>query len=268
MKVALLKSLQVIRDKPAYLVYSFCMELCFIIVGYGFLVQPFINHALEFVAIIGERISEKAATLSTGTAITDLLFLPEIKPLTINTLLLFLIAFLILFFVFCFFEGLAWYFAHKTVQQIRLLNFLKKFSLVSLPWYLVYIILTITSLFLLMRASLGTSITPDQVSQPFTLFLLLMLGYLVIVSYAIIPQTPSLKENLKKTFSAAKQPKVFFSFVTMLIMLYALNWILVGAQMLGETVFFSVGIPLLFVFLFFMKIFFIQLLNHGTQEQH
>jgi len=114
----------------------------------GFFTTPIKDKLLEQVIVIGSLLSQQAK--ETGRALGNSgllqqLFQPEIKPYTINVLLLFLSMVVVTYVVYVIFQGSAWAAARNIASKKTVLRtYLLGFARVNLLWgilYLVYLVL-------------------------------------------------------------------------------------------------------------------------------
>ncbi|MBS3128388.1 hypothetical protein J4410_04540 [Candidatus Woesearchaeota archaeon] len=257
----------ILQKNYRVLAYGVFFELSFFF-SFGFFVTPLIDQGIAFTSLATAAMSERAVTLTTGTALFDLMFSPAIRPYTLRTLLLFLLAFFVLFLIYTFFEGLVWYFAKQCAQEKQgIKKYLLLFGKRSCFWFGLFFLYELLYFVALLFLTLGKPASPDTLSSP-TLWILQALFWIgifypALISYAL-PLEYTLKNMLRKTYTTAFQLNTLIFIVLFLAGLYILNLLLFGLESIHENLFFLFGILTVFPYLFYARLFLLSLLSKST----
>ena len=251
------KAWVIMKTNYRYMSYSMFFELLFFF-SYGLFVIPILDQAISFVSFAIATMSERAVTLTTGTALFDLFFSEAIRPYTYKILLLFSLAFVVLYLLYCFFEGQAWRFAHNSVhEQKGAWQYISLFTKRSLFWFILFIVYKLISFFMLLWFTIGKPASPDTISSPFFWLLdgLFLLGiiYPAFLSYTI-PFHYSWKEVTKKSYALIIQKKnillLFFLLLFFVAIAYIIKFILIGANLISQDLYSIAGITLIIILIF------------------
>ena len=160
---------------------------------------------------IGLRITE---LLKQGTYISllDMLLSPGVQQLFFQLLFFLVILGLLTYLIYCIFQGSVWYLILSIFQKLKWVNYVKKFFLINLLWFLLFC--TFYTLYVIaeMRTVIVENITG---SSQFSLFSIVLYIFLFLIIYfALISYVTG---KIKNTFKIGK--KHWKKFVIMYLVL-------------------------------------------------
>lgn len=107
---------------------------------------------------------------------------PQIGNDISTVLFLTFLMLLSLFIIYCIFQGISWFFAYKFAgHKESLSRIMLRFSLVNIPWFLLFMIVSFISLLFSLRAVLSSS--PVSFTNMISGIISFLFIYVVVVSY-------------------------------------------------------------------------------------
>ncbi len=207
--------------RKTYIFIPITIDLLFIL-SYGFLVDFFISNIKEKAVAL---IETGKSLLYSGGLIKGLMSNNETLAIILNVLGLMVV----MYVQYCIFQGLAWRFSKKFVnEKVHYFTYIKKFFLINILWFVFFFVIEIADyarrLLIYLR---GLDFTTNFFSI-LLLFLLFVVIYFAFISYALISKY-KVMQSIKRCFSLGiKKIKLFLLvhliiFVVFLIINYLLS---------------------------------------------
>lgn len=167
-------------------------------VAYGFIRAPLFENLTNHVIVVGTLLTQKMSSVADRTrpAIIDALFQPPVLRYTLQFIGLLAVLALVIFVLYCIFQGVAWYLAGKLDKsKMHWRVFLTHFARINLLWFGFYFLWQCVSMvFDLRRVAIEKATSQPAPEAGIALMVVLaVLVYFAIISY------PSL--SIRKAFS-------------------------------------------------------------------
>ncbi|MBW2985765.1 hypothetical protein KY333_00115 [Candidatus Woesearchaeota archaeon] len=170
---------------------------------YGFVTAPIYAKLLAHINVIGSYAGtavQEATRYSKGFA--SVLLHESIKPYLYDMILLLLLLAVTVYLIYCIFQALNWKIALQlTGKKISYLDYLKKFLVINIIWFIIFILYYLLVLAVDVRTVLITTITqaePSSVLNIILTFYLILLAYFAAISYATLSVKKSWQTGTKK----------------------------------------------------------------------
>jgi hypothetical protein len=241
-----LETAKLIRKNLGWLAIAAVTDVFFFLV-YGFLTRPVRDKIIEHIVIIGGKLSQ-LATETIKTSYFKLLWTESVKPYTTQMLFLLLIFLIMVWVLYCVFQGTTWWICRtiagkKEAYQKYLITFTK----LNIVWGLLFVIYLALDTYVDLKNALLKAVTQQPAGQS-----ILLIIYLIIVIYfALISYSTGKLRNIFKTGKNLKQtiPPMLLSFVLILI----IHFIVKLAGMINAIAALIIGILLILPALTFIK---------------
>lgn len=249
-----LESWMLLGRNTTFVLASGLVDIVFFI-AYGFLTAPVFDKLTEHVIVIGTLVSEqmRVAAGRARPAVIDTLFQQPVSQYTWQFVGLLIVLVLVVFVLFCVFQGLNWWLATSVIgkkQQWR--DFLLRFARVNLLWFGLYVVwYCIDTVFDLRRIVVEKATGQAAGAAPMIAlsFALIVIAYFALISYPLL--------NIRKAFligirhAAVLVPGVLLAGAQFLAGNFALRWL----ATVNATAHFILGAVLLLVLLAWTRIF-------------
>lgn len=215
------ESFKAIVRKRSYILWPVIIDVLFIL-SFGFSAGYFISNIQEkAVALLqtGESI------LYSGGLIKGLLSNNETISIILSTVGLIIT----IYIQYCIFQGLSWRFARKFVEQkVNILRYVKKFFLINIFWFLLFIIVELLDYIGRLLGYLRGQTLGESFFFNIIIFLLFLIGYFAFISYALITKYKII-EAIKKSFSIGirKIKSILLMYLIIAVMFLIVNLLLV-----------------------------------------
>lgn len=181
---------KLIWKKEWYVPASAVLDVLFLVL-YGFMTSQLFDKLTEHVIVIGTLLTEQMRAVADRTrpAVIDALFQPPVSKYTWQFVALLVILAIVIFVLFCVFQGLAWFVAARlTGLRMHWRKYLLVFARISLLWAGLYFFWQVADTVLNLRRIAVEKITGQVISGSGVVMpvLLAILVYFAIVSYALL----------------------------------------------------------------------------------
>ncbi len=193
-----------------------------------------------------------------GNAIIDLLFFPNVYPLTTSFLFNLLLLILLIFVLYIVFQGINFWLANNLVKKISYKDYLISFAKVNLLWILGFVVYNIIDLIGRLQERFDTITTGLETTNYWSIIAKILI--FLIIYFALISYT---KLNLKNAFviGTKKFKQLFFLLISSLVIILVLMFVLTNLFNAvinyenGEQIFVVIGAVLLFPTMFFLRLY-------------
>jgi len=215
------QTLILLIKKPFYLVVPILWDIVFLLfVGF------FGNY---FLILKAGPILEKVALLKGGSSVDSILTQQmQLTPLTNQILWIFMQFFIVILILMIIFKGINWFLALRCCGvKADFKKYVLNFSIMSILWFLVNIIIGIIFLKLFMRIS-------QQLTALIVIILFLINCYFLFIGY-VIGSEHGLKEICKKTILTGIKDfkKIFWAYFVIIVLFAIVNYILRLFSLIG-----------------------------------
>jgi len=170
---------------------------------YGFATAPIYNKLLAHINLIGSNAGtavQEATRYSQG--FFSILAHESIKPYLYKIALLLLLLAATVYLIYCILQAINWKIAlQMTGKKIRYLDYFKKFLIINIIWFILYIIYYLLVLAVDLRKILITTIAQAQPSSVLNIiltFYLIIIAYFAAISYIQLSVKKSWQTGTKK----------------------------------------------------------------------
>tara|TARA_Y100000031_G_scaffold151823_1_gene193772 strand:+ start:206 stop:1054 length:849 start_codon:yes stop_codon:yes gene_type:complete len=252
-------ALSLMKDHIRYIVYVVLLDILFLLI-YGFVkgapeLTGFLGKTYDYLKVFLTLVSQNAKSIteevakktSVVTLITTNELIRQYFLLLVFTLLLFAV---VAYFLYGFIIGSAWYNNTRMLSnKIGYKEYIKQFYLVTIPFFILFIIHSIISFIETFR-----QITLERMTLPipsglstFLLLYMLVIFYFALIAYSLIGKYPT-KKLLKKTLHIGiKKSKTFFpAFIIMVLVFFIANLLMLYLGSINPYTMLVVGIIVLF----------------------
>lgn len=230
------------NNKKLFLLSMFFDILFFFI--YGFATAPIYLKLMENVNVIGAHAGEAVKTATRESqSMLSALSSETIAPYFNNIILLLLILAATVYLIYCIFQALNWKIALQlTGKKIKYLDYLKKFLLLNIPWFILFLLYYALGFVVDIRKILINTLTQAQPSSALNIvlaFYLIFIAYFAVISYV--------KLNLRKSISTGtgKIKQLLPSILLIAVYLLALDIIIKSFASLNPVLAIAIGFILL-----------------------
>ncbi|MEM4253960.1 MAG: hypothetical protein QXR48_01045 [Candidatus Woesearchaeota archaeon] len=181
---------KLIWKKGWYVPASAVLDVLFLVL-YGFMTSQLFDKLTEHVIVIGTLLTEQMRAVADRTrpAIIDALFQPPVSRYTWQFVALLVILAIVVFVLFCVFQGLAWFIAARlTGSRTHWRKYLLVFARINLLWAGLYFFWQVADTVFNLRRVAVEKITGQIIAGSGIVMqvLLAVLIYFAIVSYALL----------------------------------------------------------------------------------
>ncbi|MBU4283881.1 MAG: hypothetical protein KJ968_02130, partial [Nanoarchaeota archaeon] len=241
------------------LIDLFFLFVFFII--YYFFFENIMNKVISLLMLTGETLQ---GLTQTDIALNFLSNQQQMNSLIINIGFWIFGLAALTYFIYCLFQGINWFIAHKMFKiKTKPADYIKRFFAVNFVWYLMVVII----IYFYVKAVIYTQVlrNPSNLGtvSTFSVILLIVLCYFAFISHALIKKHCFLK-SIKGSFSLGI--KEFLTIASMYI-LFILGFALIDVLlrllfMISTTLMVIVGIILIFPFIAYARLVIISVIGN------
>ena len=181
---------RLIWAKGWYVPASAVLDVLFL-VFYGFMTAPVFDKLTEHVIVVGTLVTEQVGTVAgrARPAVIDALFQPPVSRYTWQFFALLVLLAVVIFVLFCVFQGLAWFAASRLAgSKMCWRKYLLAFARINLLWAGIYFLWQCADTILKLRGiavakMMGQAIPESGIAMP---FLLGVVAYFAVISYPLL----------------------------------------------------------------------------------
>lgn len=242
-----------------YVVASGLMDFLFLF-SFGFLTRPVFDKLTEHVIIIGTLVSEQMRVPAgrVRPAVIDALFLDPARGYTLQFLGLLVVLAVVVFVLFCVFQGLAWWFATSVAgKKTHWRVFLLQFARINMFWFGLYAVWYVVDAILDLRRlvvekALGQS---ALASNTVLLVVLVVLVYLAMLSYPLL--------GIRKAvlLGTHRAQTMLPAFILIVVQMLAGNFLVQWVAQVSKLALFILGTVLLVVLLAWSRLYLARLVR-------
>ncbi|MBD3361366.1 hypothetical protein GF358_01090 [Candidatus Woesearchaeota archaeon] len=228
------KSFFLIKDSFGYFLACIGIDVLFFI-ALGFFTAPFSAKMRLYLVQIAGFFSQNMQELGRGSFLTAL-FNPETMSLWKLIFWQFLLFLAVMYLVYVVLQSVVWNLSLKLAKKnISYLVYVKKFALVNIFWFVLFILYGLLDLI----GDLNQALNPDvrfNFFSVFASFFVLVLGYFVVISYSTL--------KVKKSFVIGwKHNNFLFSrYFVVILYFFILNFVLARLAEINYILAVSVGL--------------------------
>ena len=241
-----------LKNKKWVLLSSF-MDLLFFFV-YGFATAPIYRKLVEYINVIGSFAGEAIQTATRESrSMSTILMDPAISSYFYDMILLLIILWITVYFLYCLFQAFNWKIALQlTGKKIRYLDYLKKFAVMNILWFVLFIAYYLLGFAIDIRKTIISAVmqtSPSSMLNIILAFFLIIIAYFAVISYV--------KISLKKAFFIGKSKirQLLPSVLIIAIYILVLNIILALLTQLNVILAIVLGLILLIPAITFARIY-------------
>ncbi len=252
----LMNSLSLIKKNSFLLVVAAIIDALFFI-AYGFFTGPVSRKISEHAILLSNNLSPLLAEQHAQKGILELLFAPELRPLTFKLTLLILLLFAISYIIYCIFHGTSWWMAAKIAgQKWSYRDYVLGFAKINLIWLACYVVFKAFDTFFSIRQLIIEKIIPNSpnIASKVLLAVLILLSLSAFFSYSTLKAKTLFKTKIKTSIPLAVLCAAFFIIAWTLPMTIAR---LTEIKELG----FILGLILIFPTIILIKVYSTRVLN-------
>lgn len=208
------------KNKKEFLLSVFFDILFFFV--YGFATAPIYMTLMTHVNIIGTYAGEAVKTATRDSqSMFSVMSSEAIAPYFNNIILLLLVLAVTVYLIYCIFQAINWKIALElTGKKIKYLDYLKKFLIINILWFFLFIVYYVLGFIIDIRKILISAIMQTEASSALNvvlMFYLIFIAYFAVISYV--------KLNLGKSISTGKSKirQLLPSILMIAVYLLALN---------------------------------------------
>ncbi|MBI1969638.1 hypothetical protein HYS48_02995 [Candidatus Woesearchaeota archaeon] len=220
--------------------------------AYGFFSAPLYLKIYEYSEVLFGELAVSSPGLLTSYAAGESFGVllrqnPALQAIFWKLIALYVLTFLVLYAVYCLFQGFAWRMAFAVLEEIPLQQFLKQFFFANILWMLFYILYHFLSLLVLYQSTVAERYASEQpiFLQGSLLVYAFLLSYFAFLSYCFIGREKG-RILWKHAFALGwKQGRKLFPYVLVLVLAFLLlNFFFLGLTRAGlqEKVRIAIGI--------------------------
>jgi hypothetical protein len=189
------------KNKKLFLLSVFFDILFFFV--YGFATAPIYLKLMENVNVIGSYAGEAVKTATRESqSMLNALSSETIAPYFNNIILLLLILAVTVYLIYCIFQALNWKIALQlTGKKTRYLDYLKKFLLLNILWFILFMLYYTLGFFVDIRKiliSTLTQTTPSSALNVVLAFYFIFIAYFAVISYVKLSLKKSISTGMRK----------------------------------------------------------------------
>ncbi len=243
--------------------FPMALDILFLLV-YGFVAGSpesgsFLGKIYEYLSAFFTLTSQSAKELTISYARDpSVIALIHQNPLIAHYFYLLLLAFFLFglstYFLYCFFEGSAWY--HAVGKKVSYRSYVTQFFAVNILWFVIFIVYAAGSFVQDYRQSVL-----ERLGQPnpwglkfFLIALILAVSYFALVSYCLIGQPEVMRKAFSTGLKAAKQ--LVPAYLIILLLFAIINYFLVWIRSFSFSLMVLLGILIIFPAIAWARVFF------------
>jgi len=172
--------------------------------------------------------------------------------------------------LYCIFQGLVWFIAHKILKEkTNFKEYIKRFFAVNILWCVSFVIIA----YFYVRAVIYTQVlrSPSNIQTVsiFSVILLIILSYFALISYVLIKKY-GFVDSIKKSFSLAiKEFATIAPMYVLLVLGFAVIDVLLRLLfMVNVTLMVIIGIILMFPFIAYARLVIISVIKNLTKKNN
>jgi len=195
----LLKSLQLIKKNIFWLVMASLVDALFF-VAWGLFTTPVKEKIVQHAILLTNQLSPLLAEKQQG--ILNLMFTPEMQPMTGKLILLMLTLFAVTYIVYTAFHGTSWWMATQIAEKkLNYRQYMLGFARVNLIWITGYLIYKFLDVLFSVRYAIIKQLIPGTpyIAGKVLFVYLLFLGIAAFLSYPLLKATTIFKTPIKVT---------------------------------------------------------------------
>ena len=201
------KAVQALKKLKSYPRLLFASALCdalFFFI-FGFITAPMYRKITEYIVIIGTAISESASSMLRGQESTINSIIannPETSAYFNSLLLVYVILAVSVYIIYAFFHSVSWRISFGIAgKKTSMYKFMKEFSLLTLFWFVIFIIYYFIDFFAELRvvALQSMNIEAPNIMGNFATLMIILIFYFSMISYTLIGKGSTWKK-IKKSF--------------------------------------------------------------------
>lgn len=237
MKKMFKKSADKIKKNCSLLLIASLTDLLFFLV-YGFITRPLFAKLMDYIIIIGAKVSENSASIMQdgGETIREVLLSdPETSRILSSIILIYIILGAVIYILYVFFNSIAWKLSSDIHgEKVGFYEYLKRFALVNILWvFMIYAYHFISFSHDLKNSALEVAqIEPSRFWGFVILIIPFAILYFASISYALISlkSKSAIRTSFKIGFRKAKE--ILPAYLLVITVYFTLNFLLfkIGAH--------------------------------------
>jgi len=258
------ESYKAVKKRPRYLAVPFLFDLPFLIVFffvYYFFFEKIMDKIISLLMLTGKVFQ---GLTQTDISLNILSNQQQMNSLIISIGFWILGLIVLSYTLYCIFQGLVWFIAHKMLEEkTNFKEYIKRFFGVNILWGISFIIIA----YFYVKAVIFTQVLKSQSNlgmvSTFSAILLIVLCYFAFISYVLIKKHGFI-DSIKKSFSlGTKEFPTIASMYILLILGFALiDGLLRLLFMINTTLMIAVGIILIFPFIAYARLVIISVIEN------
>ncbi|MGM5485197.1 MAG: hypothetical protein ACQEP1_04985 [Nanobdellota archaeon] len=155
----------------------------------------------------------------------------EMLSVVNEIVLVLLLYFFLVYLGFAVFQGINWFFSHRLLRKLSFWGFMKRFTLTSFVYFLIFLVVA----FLSLRSSFNSAFMNEGKMAVYFFISLFIVAYFALISFSFD------RKVFRNTMRTAKKVHlVLLSYLVVFVLFLALNLLLNGLGALGLSIY-SIG---------------------------
>ena len=261
---AFIDSFNSIRRKPIYFIVPLFIDFFFLFIFfiiYYFFLENIMDKIISLLMLTGKAFQ---GITQNQISLNILSNQQQMNSLIFNIGFWILGLAVLVYILYCIFQGASWFFAHKIFKEkLNYLEYIKRFFAVNTLWYIAFMIIA----YFYARAVIFTDVLKISSNlgtvRIFSIIFLIILSYFAFISYILIKKHEFI-HTIKKSFSfGIKEFQTIVPMYVLLILGFALIEVLLRLLfMVNITLMVVIGFLLIFPFITYARLVIISVIEN------
>ncbi len=257
-------SCKAIRKNPLYVAFPFFIDFLFLFIlfiVYHFFLENIMDKIISLLMLTGKAFQ---GITQNQISLNILSNQQQMNSLIFNIGFWILGLAVLVYILYCIFQGASWFFAHKIFKEkLNYLEYIKRFFAVNTLWYIAFMIIA----YFYARAVIFTDVLKISSNlgtvRIFSIIFLIILSYFAFISYILIKKHEFI-HTIKKSFSfGIKEFQTIVPMYVLLILGFALIEVLLRLLfMVNITLMVVIGFLLIFPFITYARLVIISVIEN------